>query len=293
MKTMNLMKGFFPGSMVDFWNDGLDSIRGEVEARPKNQRSTVAEYYGCKGIGQGDAFLATCCVTGLEGTGSGKGTREGKGAVVVSHNLGRKRPVAAFERFDLDIAVDADNPRNTILVLKSIEQYYETKKLCFVPSTPDLDQWDGRSFRMMIMDPSIREDPVFIYDDGRPNPPSFGHYENESFEFPEGKTPFTRILSHHAQCSYRHAVNVKWIDPEVRGCPPHYGSPLKNDTLVIDLAQTLSPSQKQSIAWDSPRVKYLHQSLESDETLPASLSTEDDDINPTNLFSNDDDDGSY
>ena len=76
------------------------------------------------------------------------------------------------------------------------------------------------------------------YKNKKPSDKTFEDISKKPFSFPPGKVPFTRILSHHAQCCYARAVNNGWNVQR----PPLFGSPLKNDTLHLDTKLLVSPT---------------------------------------------------
>ena len=236
-KKIDNMKNFLPGSTVDFWCPSMDKLKGPVGIRPNDQRQKVADYYGLVAdssqvAATDKAYRCVCCITKISGTDSGSDTINGHGAVVVSHNLGRKRPESAFHSFDLTIR-DVDDMRNTIMMLKSIEQHYEKRDLCFVPT----DNAKEHEFQVILMNPKLGKDPLFVYANGKRSEKTFADINKQPFSFPQGKVPFTRILSHHAQCCYAHGINEGWDVKQ----PPLFGSPLKNDTLHLDTKLLVSP----------------------------------------------------
>jgi len=214
-KSIQYICGFLPGKGVDYWTLEMNSIVRVTPKREDNFRESVARYYECyrsePGLTASIVSYATCCVTGHEGTG------QGRDGVVVSHNLGRARCREAYESFCLDAVVHCDNFRNMVLLTKQLETWYEEKRWCFFPTDDHKP-----TFYMKIMDPDIRKTHVH----SKP----LRVYESNLITFPDNKAPFTRIFSHHAQCCYANAINKGWILPK-EPPPPHFGSPLKDDTL--------------------------------------------------------------
>jgi hypothetical protein len=243
---------------VEASDDEVETSDDEVEAIVEDKTKTT--YYH-----------ATCIVTGLRGVG---------GHVIVSHNLGRNQPSATFEQLDLDVGIHADHFRNTILLAKGLEQAYEKKQICFMPTPENLDG-KGRTYFLKIWDETVRNLPVFprpkntrqckdeeiIWPDYAAQIGAYSGKEN-GFKFPKGKVPYTRILSHHASCSFVHAVNMGWIDPKEVKPPEVFGTPLKDDTLHLKVEMLItSPTKRRDVGWSSPKAETgsTAETMESEE----------------------------
>jgi hypothetical protein len=287
------IKAYFP-QMTDFWHPDSRNLQA-VKMRPASFRDDVATHYECLEIeerGGKTVFLATCCVSGVKGVG---------GSVIVSHNLARNQPTASFQQLDLDAYIDLDDVRNTILLAKNIEQAYEKKQICFLQTEAIEDGTEDEPiFYMHIWDKvGIGDSPVFpklppeepsdtkekepkmTRKERRearkllpiPKIPMIKNFDGKAFRFPKGKVPFTRVLSHHARCSYAHAVNNNWIDPEKEKPPTRFGTPLKNDTLHLKVEELVFPPKRDSVAWNFPKANTASTDTTENESQEDETST--------------------
>jgi hypothetical protein len=132
--------------------------------------------------------------------------------------------------------------RNLILLCNNIEQAFDNQKLCFLA----IDDRPG-CFRLKIWSEQTKRDPLF---DGSKQ--TIGDFDRQLMRFEEGKLPYTRVMSLHAQKSYEHAISQGWIDEGVPR-PTEYGTPLKQDTIYFHEMPTMSITGDTSLSdeWNS------------------------------------------
>lgn len=123
-----------------------------------------------------------------------------------------------------------EDMRNTVPLLKTIERAYDKQRLCFV-----LANDDDLLYKIRVLDPTVKQELVHWS-------MTFEDLAQKSFDLPigkDGKRPFARCLSFHAQASYARAVRMGWV-AEWEACPEAYGSPLGTD--VISFSESDSDS---------------------------------------------------
>lgn len=180
---------------------------------------------------RGQMFRDKCAVTGVVGCPSQIG---------YAYLLPTSSAPFYFQKFGFD---DYNDDKNAILLSANIESAYNTERLCF-------EMTDLGAFTMRIWDPRVRRMQLFAGSHQR-----IGDFENVEFTFPEHEMPATRLLSFHAQCSYRRAIRVGWVSSRCKS-PQKYGSPLTDDLLFcrleaqhLDIADSSSLSGPES-TWD-------------------------------------------
>ena len=195
---------------------------------PDGLREKAARHYGyCR-------IIAKCCLTGITGN------RE---EVNNTHLLPRNAAPRFLDELDF---TDVDDARNMILLCNNIGKAFDRQQLCFLE-----DENDPRSLILKIWDEEIRNKLVF---DGDTERRTIGSYSGHKMTFEEGKTPFKRVLSKHAQCSYETAKERKWIKAD-EPKPIEYGSPLQDDTLTfrkLEKSCSTNGMHTSSGDWDSP-----------------------------------------
>lgn len=119
-----------------------------------------------------------------------------------------------LEMFNL--SPDALNDyRNGLLIAAGIEEAFDSKRLCFV--------YDITTKRILVhvLDPALLVDPTTLQGPARDavmasrhlNIP-FREIHGRPLLHPPNKSPFHRILSFHAKCSFYQAKLSKWITDE-------------------------------------------------------------------------------
>jgi hypothetical protein len=100
-------------------------------------------------------------------------------------------------------ATDIDSPRNGFLVLKSIEEAFDRKELCFLydPSTQTLHL---KVLNGLLLDRKLRKDLACMW--------TFKLVDNLVLKLPVDVFPFRRCLSMHAKLSFSKALSFKWIE---------------------------------------------------------------------------------
>lgn len=218
--------------VLDPW---ASTLRSQTP-RPEYLREEAARHYGLCEIEGDGSVIAQCCLTGITG---------GRNKVTNAHLLPRNAPAHFLEALGFQ---NVDDVRNMVPLCKNIDKAFEQEQLCFLP----VDEY-SQSFVLKIWDPKIKNKLVFHND---PEKRTIGSYSGQKMTFEEGKTPFTRVLSLHAQCSYETALRNKWITPD-EPKPSEYGTPLQHDTLSIRKMneRATSPETTQGISsssWHSP-----------------------------------------
>ena len=112
---------------------------------------------------------------------------------------------------------------------KGIEKAFEDGRIYFVLGDTD------RDFFLKIWDSSVSDEPVY---DGATK--KIGSLVDCKLRIPRNvDPPFKRVLSDHAQRSYKHALRMGWIEPNILE-PDGYGSPLKDN--LLDITQKNTPT---------------------------------------------------
>ncbi|KAL7567518.1 hypothetical protein ACA910_009527 [Epithemia clementina (nom. ined.)] len=193
-------------------------------------RVAFAQHYGCfrlvTGANGKTENHAKCCITQLEGPSS---------RVELFRFL--EEAVTPQLRWILGLMGEEyqyGHVRNGILLATGLARAMEQKQICILPwpnnhHNSTVDQ--PPQFYLKIWCPTIRN--LAIDGPDGLSRQCLRYYENHPFEFPANKLPFTRVLSHFAQVSYRHALRQKWITPQTEPRPNPFGSPLKDDLLLV------------------------------------------------------------
>ena len=195
----------------------------------------MAIFYGfCEVVNE--KVIAKCFLTGQKGDGK---------KVTAAHLLPRNASIDITKQLNITV----DEPRNVIFLCSNIEKAFDEKKLCFLANTNK-----PGSFTLKIWEKKTKNIPLFNGSTQR-----IGEFDGKSMEFPEGKAPFSRVLSLHAQFSYQTAVRKGWVDLGER-MPEEYGSPLQDDTITIvqmhrNATSTTgsNPSSPSAFSWTSPQ----------------------------------------
>jgi len=221
-------------SAADPWESKLPN-----PTRPKDLRERSARHYDYCETKASGGIIAKCCLTGIIGD---------RNVVTNAHLLPRNAPAHFLDELGFK---DVDDIRNMVILCNNIDKAFEEKRLCFLA-----DENRPRSFVLKIWDEKIKDKLVF---NGDAEHRTIGSYSGRSMIFAEGKTPFSRVLSLHAQCSYETAKKNNWINVD-EPKPNEYGTPLQDDFLSFrKLGERCSPETTIGISttsddnWVSPR----------------------------------------
>lgn len=104
---------------------------------------------------------------------------------------------------------DVSNERNGLLLLESIEQAFDSKKLCFI-----YDPFAG-ALKLKLLGNDLRSrflvgDPGLRGACGETR--TFGDIDGAPLVVPAGIYPYRRLLNWHGRCAYRTAKSKNWID---------------------------------------------------------------------------------
>jgi len=108
-------------------------------------------------------------------------------------------------------STETENPRNGLLLAKSIEVAFDKKEACFLYNPFD------QKFYFCVLNPSLL--PIRIYNpdpkiqDDYDYPDTFASLNNKPLQLPKGVFPYKRILGFHARCTFKSARS-KWITEE-------------------------------------------------------------------------------
>ena len=99
--------------------------------------------------------------------------------------------------------LDIDSPRNGFLALKSIEEAFDKKEVCFLCDPT------SQTLNMKVLNPILMNKKL------RPKDPLctrlFANVDGAVLRLPAGVFPFRRCLSMHAKLSFSMALSFKWI----------------------------------------------------------------------------------
>lgn len=98
--------------------------------------------------------------------------------------------------------LDIDSPRNGFLALKSIEEAFDRKEVCFLYS-PTTQNLHLKVLNPVLLNKKLRKDINCTR--------LFSHVDNAVLRLPAGVFPFRRCLSMHAKLSFSMALDFKWI----------------------------------------------------------------------------------
>ena len=120
--------------------------------------------------------------------------------VIASHIWKHEMHGNELHKFGLQ-RLDCISPRNGFLMLKSIEQRFDWKHICFVYNPL------SQQFIVKVLNPAIRDVVIQFSKPER----KFSDIEGLQLQHPIGKMPFRRILSFHARCAFKFAREKGWI----------------------------------------------------------------------------------
>jgi hypothetical protein len=197
---------------VDPW---AKTTLSTVSNTSKGLRKQGADRYSFCETKDGGVIIAKCLLTGVKGDWK---------KVVTAQLL----PSNTSDRILEELGVNSvDDMRNLIFLCYNIQQAFENRNLCFLA----VDDRPG-CFRLKIWSGQAKRAPLF---DGSKQ--TIGEFDGQLMCFEEGKLPYTRVMSEHAQKSYFHALSQGWIGTGVPR-PAEYGTPLKQDTIYFHETST-------------------------------------------------------
>ncbi len=101
---------------------------------------------------------------------------------------------------------DLMSPRNGLLMLEPIENAFDSKYLCFLYNPLGGD--NSQNFIVKVLNPGLMDQVI------SGTTKLFRHIDGAILQHPKDRFPFRRILSFHAKCSFKLALNKGWITPE-------------------------------------------------------------------------------
>lgn len=143
-------------------------------------------------------------------------TRENLFCMVLDRSYPRNQVRAAhiWKRCTNGIGLDAfglssenlEDPRNGLLLAEAIEEAFDVKRVCFVAESP---LSHASKLLLKVLDPALMDAHVTPSTTRK-----FGDINGAPLSLTNGNTPYRRILSFHAQCSFAHARASGWISRE-------------------------------------------------------------------------------
>jgi len=190
-KELDLVKKQLLFSEDDFWtvkSVSSSSSNSQSQKKRKNAqfRKNLIDYYGGE---------ERCMVTGIAATGQ---------ELTAGHiwRASQDKNPALQRRFGLTTE-DVESPRNGLLLLTTIEDAFDDKRLCFFYN------FTKEEIQLHILDPSLVENKE-EYAPGH----QFSELEGKALNLnrqPLSKGPFRRLLASHCKGTYAHALKCKWI----------------------------------------------------------------------------------
>jgi hypothetical protein len=117
--------------------------------------------------------------------------------VIASHIWKYSKRGRGLQKFGLTV-LDADNSRNGLLMVKSIEERFDIKDLCFL-----YDAFTQKIF-LKVLNPDILTMRVL------PSHKTFQEIDGYPLQYPSKNMPFKRLLNFHAKCSFKNAKERGW-----------------------------------------------------------------------------------
>jgi hypothetical protein len=214
------------------WMTGYEAEKKKTPRKIDMRNAAITHYYGDKALrGANRGLIAVCCVTGCRGFDH---------EVNAAHILPHGSPKHWDKTLDIK---DRDNVRNIVLLCKNIENAFDKLQLCFLrhkeePGAYELKVWDKEGLKDTILymqhnrnNGSVAFTNGTVEDTDAKSSSLITDYDGHVFRFAEYKHPFSRLLSYHAQESYKWALAKKWIASNEE-CPEEYGSPFDNDLML-------------------------------------------------------------
>lgn len=121
--------------------------------------------------------------------------------VIASHIVKHSTQGESMPLYGLS-PLDIDSPRNGFLMLKSIEESFDRKEVCFIYNPID------RSLRLKVLNPLLMGKKLHSTE-----PMTFANVDNAALMLPVDVFPFRRCLNMHAKFSFSRALLFKWILP--------------------------------------------------------------------------------
>jgi len=122
--------------------------------------------------------------------------------VIASHIWMTKTRGKGLPKFGLSVT-DLNNARNGILILKDIEDAFDKKQVCILYQP--FGEVATRVFLIKVLDPGIMGNTI------TGTSKTFADIHMTKLHMPNNKFPYRRLLSFHARCSYKRAMDMQWI----------------------------------------------------------------------------------
>lgn len=150
------------------------------------------------------------------------GVLEKRDLVIASHIWKQCKHGVGLLKFGLR-REDTKDARNGLLLLRDIELKFDVKEVCFVynPLT--------KHFCIKVLNPALMN-VVIANSHGK----TFADINDQPLQHPQTKIPFRRLLSFHAKCSYKAALEKNWITQQVHDAFDSYHT-LSDSTSVSDI----------------------------------------------------------
>lgn len=181
-KSLSILTADFNLQTFDIWTEGGRSAVEQTEFK-----NAVIKFY------KRNPFYTNkirCMVTGV---------LQDRDLVIASHIWKQCKHGVGLPKFGLS-REDSKNPRNGLLLLRDIELKFDVKEVCFVYHPL------SKYFCVKVLNPALL--PMVIANSGGK---TFGDINDQPLQHPRKNFPFRRLLSFHAQCSYKAAVEKRWI----------------------------------------------------------------------------------
>jgi len=128
--------------------------------------------------------------------------------VIASHIWKFHTEGEGLEEFGLQVT-DLGNVRNGLLLCESIEQAFDSKRVCFL-----IDRIHPEDIVLKVLDPNLF--PMVVSSDSPTHPQeTFQDIDGRLLQHPPGILPFRRILNFHAKLSFQKAIRKGWIANDI------------------------------------------------------------------------------
>lgn len=168
---------------ADVWFTRSHSSGSSNSQRSSKFRRKVEVHYN----------LNKCMITGMTGEG-----RTLKAAHIWPRSQSRHPELVGYRLTEEDV----DSARNGLLLLATIEDAFDCKRLCFFYNFLKME------FQLQILDPDLLEEE---YAPGK----KFSELQGRALNFNGRKPtegPFRRLLGHHTKVAIANAHELEWID---------------------------------------------------------------------------------
>jgi len=206
MRKVNMSHREWELHRLDVWEDGTSSQGSGASGRKNNGpfKESLITFYdrqaGDHPVGDETLAQIRCMVLDKPIV-----THKVCAAHLWKHSRADDMPLLGLSPSDID------NPRNGLLLAKSIEVAFDKKEVCFLYNPFD------QKFHFCVLNPSLLPIRIYYPDPKIPNdnnfPDTFASLNNQPLQLPKGIFPYKRILGFHARCAFRKAC-PKWITEE-------------------------------------------------------------------------------